>query len=59
MPLAEMGIAAVLKAAESALIDQALRATGGNKTRAAELLGVTDRTLRNKLGGRRRPAKGG
>jgi DNA-binding NtrC family response regulator len=35
--------------AESAMIQEALRATGGNRTRAAELLGVTDRTLRNKL----------
>jgi DNA-binding NtrC family response regulator len=35
--------------AESALIRAALKATGGNRTRAAALLGVTDRTLRNKL----------
>jgi DNA-binding NtrC family response regulator len=35
--------------AESALIKAALKATGGNRTRAAALLGVTDRTLRNKL----------
>jgi DNA-binding NtrC family response regulator len=35
--------------AESALIQHALRTTGGNRTRAAALLGVTDRTLRNKL----------
>jgi DNA-binding NtrC family response regulator len=35
--------------AESAMIQEALRATGGNRTRAAELLGITDRTLRNKL----------
>ena len=35
--------------AESSMIQEALRATGGNRTRAAELLGITDRTLRNKL----------
>ena len=35
--------------AESVLIEHALRSTQGNKTRAAALLGVTDRTLRNKL----------
>ena len=38
-----------LDEAESALIERALQITGGNRTRAAELLGVTDRTLRNKL----------
>ena len=35
--------------AESAMIQEALRSTGGNRTRASELLGITDRTLRNKL----------
>ncbi len=35
--------------AEAALIQRALRETGGNKTKAAALLGLTDRTLRNKL----------
>ena len=38
-----------IEAAEAALIERALRETGGNKTRAAALLGLTDRTLRNKL----------
>jgi DNA-binding NtrC family response regulator len=38
-----------LDAAEAVLIEHALRSTQGNKTRAAALLGVTDRTLRNKL----------
>jgi DNA-binding NtrC family response regulator len=42
-----------LDAAEAVLIDHALRSTHGNKTRAAALLGVTDRTLRNKLSGKR------
>jgi DNA-binding NtrC family response regulator len=38
-----------IDAAEAALIERALKETGGNRTRAAELLGLTDRTLRNKL----------
>jgi DNA-binding NtrC family response regulator len=38
-----------LDEAEAILVERALRATGGNRTKAAELLGVTDRTLRNKL----------
>jgi DNA-binding NtrC family response regulator len=32
-------------------IDRALTATGGNRTRAAKLLGISERTLRNKLNG--------
>jgi DNA-binding NtrC family response regulator len=44
--------------AASAMIQEALRATDGNRTRAAELLGITDRTLRNKLTPKRkRPGK--
>jgi len=35
--------------AEALLIERALAQTGGNRTRAAELLGISDRTLRNKL----------
>ena len=42
--------------AEAALIERALAATGGNKTKAAELLGLTDRTLRNKLARQRQAA---
>jgi len=34
---------------ERILIDGALRETGGNRTRAAKLLGISERTLRNKL----------
>src|SRR5690606_27277631 len=34
---------------EQALIQRALQATGNNRTRAAELLGISVRTLRNKL----------
>jgi DNA-binding NtrC family response regulator len=34
---------------EKQAIDRALGATGGNRTRAAKLLGISERTLRNKL----------
>ncbi|MEX2152966.1 MAG: sigma-54 dependent transcriptional regulator [Gemmatimonadaceae bacterium] len=43
--------------AEALLIERALTSTGGNRTKAAELLGLTDRTLRNKLA-RQREATG-
>jgi transcriptional regulator with GAF, ATPase, and Fis domain len=42
-------------AAETQLIERALQVSGGNRTRAAELLGMSVRTLRNKLNG---PGKG-
>ena len=38
-----------LDAIERMAIDRALAATGGNRTRAARLLGISERTLRNKL----------
>lgn len=38
-----------LAEAEEILIQHALEITGQNRTRAAKLLGITDRTLRNKL----------
>jgi DNA-binding NtrC family response regulator len=38
-----------LEEAEATLVERALQITGGNRTRAAQLLGVSDRTLRNKL----------
>ncbi|HVO34010.1 MAG TPA: sigma-54 dependent transcriptional regulator [Gemmatimonadales bacterium] len=38
-----------LDAVEAIMIERALRATGGNRTRAAALLGISERTLRNKL----------
>ena len=41
---------------EAAAIQRALAATGGNRTRAAKLLGISERTLRNKLN-HPRPAK--
>lgn len=34
---------------EAIAIERALEATGGNRTRAARLLGISERTLRNKL----------
>ena len=37
--------------AESRLIQRALEVSGGNRTRAAQLLGMSVRTLRNKLNG--------
>jgi DNA-binding protein Fis len=36
---------------ERRAIERALQATGGNRTRAAKLLGISERTLRNKLNG--------
>lgn len=41
-----------VRAAEEELIREALRVTGGNRTRASELLGINPRTLRTKLNGR-------
>jgi DNA-binding NtrC family response regulator len=38
-----------LDALERRAIERALEATGGNRTRAAKLLGISERTLRNKL----------
>ncbi|MGH7741880.1 MAG: helix-turn-helix domain-containing protein, partial [Candidatus Eiseniibacteriota bacterium] len=38
-----------LRELERIAIDRALVATGGHRTRAAELLGISERTLRNKL----------
>jgi DNA-binding NtrC family response regulator len=38
-----------LKELEHIAIERALAATGGHRTRAAELLGISERTLRNKL----------
>jgi DNA-binding NtrC family response regulator len=43
-------------AAETQLIERALQVSGGNRTRAAELLGMSVRTLRNKLNGPGRDA---
>jgi DNA-binding NtrC family response regulator len=39
--------------AETLLIERALEAAKGNRTRAAELLGMSVRTLRSKLNGER------
>ncbi|HKT60392.1 MAG TPA: sigma-54 dependent transcriptional regulator [Gemmatimonadales bacterium] len=38
-----------LETLERAAIQRALQATGGNRVRAAKLLGISERTLRNKL----------
>lgn len=45
----EEGLIESLATMEQRLITKALEATGGNKTRAAQLLGISVRTLRNKL----------
>ena len=44
--------------AERALIKRALEMTGGNRTKTAELLGISVRTLRNKLNGPQRAEVG-
>jgi DNA-binding NtrC family response regulator len=38
-----------LQAMERTLLEKTLHATGGNRTRAAELMGVSLRTVRNKI----------
>jgi DNA-binding NtrC family response regulator len=45
-----------LERLERVAIERALSATGGHRTRAAELLGISERTLRNKLNTRREDA---
>ena len=43
--------------AEAKLIERALEVSNGNRTRAAELLGISVRTLRNKLNGAKNEAE--
>ena len=45
-------------AAEGKLIERALEVSNGNRTRAAELLGISVRTLRNKLNGNKADSNG-
>ena len=40
-----------LKTLEQRTIERALTATGGHRAKAAQLLGISDRTLRYKLNG--------
>jgi DNA-binding protein Fis len=44
--------------AERVLIQHALTASGNNRTKAADLLGISVRTLRNKLNGPGRDVEG-
>lgn len=50
-PLPEWGTLN-LRELERCAIERALSRTGGNRARAARLLGISDRTLRNKVNGR-------
>jgi DNA-binding NtrC family response regulator len=43
------GVALNVDEAEAKLIERALEKSNGNRTRAADLLGISVRTLRNKL----------
>jgi DNA-binding NtrC family response regulator len=50
MPSTEaIDLVATLARIEAALIDRAMRTSGGNKTRAADLLGLSRTTLLDKL----------
>ncbi|MGA9902535.1 MAG: helix-turn-helix domain-containing protein, partial [Terriglobales bacterium] len=44
-----LGIGTTVEEAEKLLILKTLQATGNNKTRAAEILGISLKTLHNKL----------
>ena len=49
LPSDEIEVGSTIYAAERKLILKTLKAQGGNRTKAAEVLGVSTRTLRNKL----------
>ncbi len=46
---AESGSTGTMKDMERDLIIKTLRETGGNRTKAAQLLGISVRTIRNKI----------
>jgi DNA-binding NtrC family response regulator len=50
-PAADAATPINLRELEARAIERALAATGGHRQRAAELLGISERTLRNKLNG--------
>jgi len=50
-PTAQVRVGMSLQEIERVLIDQTLRAVEGNRTRAAEMLGISRRTLQRKLSG--------
>ncbi len=49
MPTDEIKVGTTVHEAERKLILKTLKAQNGNRTKAAEILGITTRTLRNKL----------
>jgi DNA-binding NtrC family response regulator len=51
-----LGVGTTVGEAEKALIQKTLQATNNNKTRAAEILGISLKTLHNKLKEYGRPA---
>jgi two-component system response regulator HydG len=50
-PEVELEVGMKLEDVEQRMIEQTLRSVGGNRTRAARLLGISRRTLQRKLSG--------